>query len=275
MDSSIQTVLSLAVLRLLRPLVRILLRNGMAFHAFAELAKKVYVDVAFDEFAPEGKKQTVSSVSVMTGLTRKEVKRLAEMEPAGSLEAGQRYNRAVRVISGWLNDPLFHDTAGRPADLPVDEGEASFALLVKKYSGDIPTQAMLRALERAGSITRLDETVRLVRHAYVPAEDPADKIHILGTDVAELTDTIAHNLAVPADERRFQRKVSYDGVTPEDARHCEAMTNERAQALLEELDRWLAAHQGSAAAHPEDRPLKTVSVGIYYYEKESPEEDAQ
>jgi len=93
-----------AVRRLLRPLVRILLRNGVAYGALAELIRKVYVDVAYEEFSPAGKKQTVSRVSGLTGLTRKEVKRLAEMEETDSVSGQERYNRAVRVIGGWMKD---------------------------------------------------------------------------------------------------------------------------------------------------------------------------
>ena len=66
MSESIQLVLANAILTLLKPLVRILLRNGVAYGSFAELAKKTYVDVAFEELAPPGKKQTISRVSALT-----------------------------------------------------------------------------------------------------------------------------------------------------------------------------------------------------------------
>ena len=81
MTEPIQKTLARALHTMLRPLVRILLRNGIAYGSFAELAKKTYVEVAFEDFAPEGKKQTVSRVSALTGLTRKEVKRLLESDP--------------------------------------------------------------------------------------------------------------------------------------------------------------------------------------------------
>ncbi|MGD8937424.1 MAG: DUF6502 family protein, partial [Thiogranum sp.] len=98
MPDSVQQALTRALLTLLKPLVRILLRNGIAYGSFAELAKKTYVDVAFEAFAPTGKKQTVSLASAVTGLTRKETKRLHEMESPDPDSSEQRYNRAVRVI---------------------------------------------------------------------------------------------------------------------------------------------------------------------------------
>ena len=190
MKKKLDKALSAAVLRLMRPLVRILLRNGMAYGNLAELVRKVYVDVAWREFAPEGKKQTVSRVSALTGLTRKEVRRLLDEGMSATAPDQERYNRAIRVISGWINDRRFLDSDGKSADLPVEGKQKSFALLVKDYSGDIPTQAMLSMLEEAGSIRMVNGKVRLARRAYVPSGDSAEKIEILGSDVFELVSTI-------------------------------------------------------------------------------------
>ena len=74
--------LSAATLRLLRPLVRILLRNNVSHRTFAELAKVAYVEVANAEFGIVGKKQTVSRIAILSGLTRKEVQRLLAQTPA-------------------------------------------------------------------------------------------------------------------------------------------------------------------------------------------------
>ncbi|HFD79496.1 MAG TPA: hypothetical protein ENK05_03735 [Gammaproteobacteria bacterium] len=261
MSDSIQQTLSRSVLAILRPLVRILLRNGIAYGSFAELAKKVYVDVAFDEFAPDGRKQTISRVSALTGLTRKEAKRLHELEHPLQSGSEQRYNRAVRVISGWLNDDEFQAGDGRTAELPVEGERGSFAALVRKYSGDVPTQSMLAVLQSAGVIERDEERVRLVKHAYVPGNDPVDKLAILGTDTCELISTIDHNIVSDPQRLRFQRKVSDQRLRKDALPAFEALSAEKAQALLEELDAWLAEHQ---VADGEDGHY--VSLGIYYYE---------
>ncbi|MBI5462315.1 MAG: hypothetical protein HY941_09040 [Gammaproteobacteria bacterium] len=263
--------LSIAIVTLLRPLVRILLRNGVAYGTFAELAKKAYADVAFDDFGDAGRKQTVSRVSALTGLTRKEVKRLLELPALYDAELDRRYNRAVRVISGWLNDHEFLGADAQPARLPVDGEHGSFAALVRRYSGDIPTQAMLAVLARADCVVREDEGIRLTRHAYIPAGDPIDKVRILGTDVGELVTTIDHNLTNAAD-LRFQRKVSDAHVASGAVPAFRALSAERAQALLEELDAWLAQHAVGAETADANETPRYVSLGIYYYESEPPAE---
>ena len=253
-------ILTETIYRVMRPLARILLRNGVSFHTFAEVAKKAFVDIAFEEFGTPGRKQTISRVSALTGLTRKETKRLQELGRIIDEQAMQRYNRAVRVLSGWLNDPEFQDDGGRPAILPVEGGSGSFHALVRKYSGDIPTQAMLAVLENAGSVVRENGRVRLVRAAYLPADDPEEGLRILGTDTAELVATIDHNLRVSPESRWFQRKVSNARVHPEALGEFRALTAARAQALLEELDEWLTRNEA------EGEETCYASLGIHYHE---------
>src|ERR1700704_2002627 len=93
-------VLTAALERILRPLFRVVLRNNMSFRAFLDIAKQTYVEVAATEFRIPGKKQSVSRIALLSGLTRKDVQRLLEAPAANDSEAGERYNRAARVVAG-------------------------------------------------------------------------------------------------------------------------------------------------------------------------------
>ena len=265
MSEKIQQTLSLAALSILRPLVRILLRNGVAYGSFAELAKKVYVDVAFEEFTPDTKKQSISRVSALTGLTRKEAKRLHELEHTDSHRSEQRYNRAVRVISGWVNDKEFHDALGQAESLPIEGAKASFSALVKKYSGDVPTQSMLSVLISASAIEKTGDRVHLIQRAYVPGKDPADKLSILGSDTAELISTIDHNLVSDEKDLHFQRKVSNHHIQADVIPEFQAFSAQKAQQLLEQFDAWLSEHEVDSGEQDSDQG-HYVSLGIYYYE---------
>lgn len=272
MKDTLQYSLRGAVVTLFRPLCKVLIRNGIAWGTFAEWVKKVYVDVAYEEFGEPGKKQTISRVSALTGLFRREAKRLRELANDGTDRPADRYNRAVRVISGWVNDPHFQDTSGNPAALPPDDGQASFSALVKKYSGDIPTQAMLSVLKTAGSVTETPAgDIQLIKHAYIPGNDPVDKIHILGTDVAELIATIDHNLTAQPGDLFFQRKVSNGAIDRAALAEFHDLAAEKAQALLEELDLWLARHE---VDNPKAGEGAYVSLGIFYSEHRGSEENA-
>ncbi len=182
----IQNTLAHAVFKLLRPLARILLKHGISYGEFAEIAKMSFVDVAEKEFLIEGRKQSVSRVCVLTGIHRKDVNRLRDrlldddidLEPLG---------RAARVIGGWLSDTEFQTKAGRPAQLPFDGDTASFAALVKRYSGDMPVRAVLDELKRAGTVD-VSQTgkLKLITEGYVPKKSGEQLIQVLGICAGDL-----------------------------------------------------------------------------------------
>lgn len=255
-------------MRLLRPLVRVLLRHAVPYGAFEDLAKRVYVETALADFAIPGKKPSISRASILTGLTRKDVQRLVAEPEDGSADVGERYNRAARVLTGWVRDPDFLDADGAPRALP-GEGALSFGALVRRHSGDMPTRAVLDELLRVGAVRMRDDGLyEPVTRAYVPQQGTLDKLNILGSDVADLIDTIDHNLQHGADDPRFQRKVMYHSIRVQALPAFRKLSAAQAQALLEKLDRWLAANDTDPA--PADNPgaeRARVGLGIYYFEE--------
>lgn len=238
----------------------------MAFGAFEELAKRVYVDVALTEFGIPGKKPSISRASILSGLTRKEVQRLVAVPAARAADGDEHYNRAARVLSGWVRGADFVDTDREPRALDV-EGEQGFAGLVRRYSGDMPARAVLDELLRVGAVRRRDDgRVELLARAYVPRQDDSEKLHILGHDVAELIATIDHNLGDGSSAPRYQRKVMYQGLPAQLLPEFRKLSAAQAQALLEKLDGWLAARVDVAAPVPAESAR--VSLGIYYFEEQ-------
>ena len=260
--------ISAAVLRLLRPLVRILLRNGVSYGTFSDLAKWVYVDVASKEFDIRGRKQSISRVSVITGLSRKEVMRVQQLPRPDDRASSERYNRAARVITAWRRERDFLDAEGEPASLPMLGSAATFSELVKRYSGDVPARAILDELIRIGAVERLEDgKVRLLTQAYIPESSEADKLHILGTDVGHLISTIGHNLKPDPIAPFFQRKVAYDNLPDEVLPKFRKLSAKRAQTLLEKMDRWLAQSDRDVNPNVEGTGRNRAGVGVYYFEE--------
>ena len=260
--------LSAAVLRLLRPLVRILLRNGVSYSTFADFVKWVYVDVASLEFGIEGRKQTTSRVSVITGLSRKEVLRVRLLPRPDDRETTEKYNRAARVIAAWRRDKKYLDAEGNPAPLPMGGSDVSFTKLVKDFSGDVPVRATLDELIRVGAVKRLEDgSVCLLTRTYVPAHSDADKLHILGTDVALLVSTIDHNLNPGSMGPFYQRKVAYDNLPDEVLPEFRKYSAKKAQLYLENLDRWLSQHDRDDTPLVKGSGRNRAGIGIYYFEE--------
>lgn len=262
-----------ALYRILRPMARLLLRNGIPFAEFAELVRRAYVDAALEDFSDNRKKPTDSRAAVMTGLTRKEVKRQREIlagEHAGGLDA-RHENRASRVVSGWVHDSAYQTSDGEPAALAFD-GPLSFSELVKRYSGDMTPRAVLEELERVGVVaTGESGQLTLRQRAYVPAGDSEEMLQIFGEDVSDLIATIDHNLvgSEGSSQPLFQRTLVYNNVPPEVMARWRRYAAQQSQTMLEQLDKWLGPYDRDIAGHGESQATGDAvrtGVGIFYFE---------
>ncbi|MDA1195085.1 MAG: DUF6502 family protein [Planctomycetota bacterium] len=263
--------LAAALDRLLEPLVEVLLRGGVPHRAFADLAKRAYVRVAEREGAADGRAPSVSSLAVRTGLTRKEVSRLRNLPPPPPEETSARYNRAARVLTGWVRDERFQ-AGGEPIDLEFDGEGATFATLVRAYAGDVPPRAVLDELERVGVVERTEAgRVRLLRRGYLPRRGEAERLQILGADVAGLIGTIRRNLDAEPDDAFFQRKVFYDNLAAGALPALRALSAREGQALLERLDAFMAEHDLDVHPDPGEAGGRRAGIGLYYFE-EPPQE---
>lgn len=236
-----------ALVRILRPLARMLLRNGVSYKAFAELAKRVFVEVAREEFRIPGRKQSDSRVSVITGLSRKEVKRVRAEPGTGDENVLRLHNRASRVIYGWLNDTQYQDAQGRPLPLAVESrAEPNFIDLVRRYSGDAPPRAVMDELERMQATARLDDgRLRLVvREQTELGREDQDKLHFLGEAVEAVIHSVDRHwqeAGGPHFHGLVAREVSVDGPAVERLRE---FAREEAPAVLQPLDHKLAEEPG-------------------------------
>ncbi len=261
--SLIPEVIQNTMIRILKPLIRILLRNGIAYATFADIARKIYVDTGFEEAQRRQQKQTVSNVSILTGINRKEVKRLREALAYDSDQSLKKFNRTVRVIAGWQHDEEFLDKDHEPRDLKLEGAKGSFTSLVKKYSGDMPVVAMLNALLDSKNIKVIDNgNIQLVNTNYLPVTDSDKKLNILGIDTAEFIDTIDHNINIEHPEDAwFQRKASNTQVSCKALSKIKQRLNKKAQQLLEDID----ADFSDNETNDEDSSCN-VSVGIYFHQ---------
>lgn len=267
MEMNIEKTLAAAILKILLRLSRILLRNGVSFRSFVDMAKWAYVHVAMREFGIDGRKQSTSRVSIITGLSRKEVSQLRKMKTPLDTVALERYNRASRVISGWKNDARFTDHSGRPENLFFDAGERSFSDLVKAYSGDATPRAVLDELIRVGAVEiGNDSSIGLVSKAYIPFNDAPGMLSILGTDVAYLIATIDHNIVNTSDPF-FQRKVLYDNLPAEALPKLNQSIREQGQQLLEKVNKQLLKQDRDVNPAKGGTGRYLAGVGIYYFEE--------
>jgi len=268
MTVSIKTVLAKATIKILKPLVKVLMRNEISHGEFAEFAKRAYMEVAYEHFSIPGRKTTYSRVAILTGLNRKEIVRLTQQDASEIQPRKGTTNRALRVVTGWLNDPEFLDRKQRPKTLPIRGDSASFRALAIRYSGDITARAILEELKRLGvaKITAEEDRVQLLSSGYIPQKDKSEQIEIMSISVADLLETTAFNLEHEKKELRFQRQLIHRDVPESIVKEFKTYSHQQSSALLSDMNQWLI-HRMSQEPHDAEKPVKRVGVGIYYFEE--------
>lgn len=268
METAINNTVQACVARLLKPLLRVLLRYGVPYGVFSDIAKRIYVDLAMEEFAIPGRIPSISRASVITGMSRKEILRVRRLPDLSDDGVKDNRSRATRVISGWVRDRTFAKRPGDAGSLPYEGAKRSFTQLVRKYSGDVPARALLDELLRVGAVERLENgQINLRARAYVPSEGDEEKISILGDHVADLVRTIDHNLQSPNQKSLLQLRVSYDNLPSEPLERFRKSSSKRAIGLLEHFDKQLSGMDRDL--NPDSRGSGRVRAGfsIFYFEE--------
>ena len=261
MTEALENHLLRAARRILRPVVRILLRNGITATAFQELARKVFVDVAFEEFGIDGKPQTLARVSVITGLNRKEVSRLHKLDSVTEADRAW-WNRAGTVLAGWMTDEYFQTKAGYPIDLPFSGASPNFTELVKKYSGDMYPRSVADELLRLGAVETVDDRLRMSNRGYAPDMDPTAMVDILGMDTSEFIETIDHNIQAPPQDKLLQVKVLANNLPEKHLAAFNQYSKRVSMSALDEIVHWLNEHDSGKDQSGDDARF-AVGVGMF------------
>lgn len=258
-----RSALQKAVSKLLNPLVRLLLRNGLTYSEFAEIAKSAYVRVALKDFSVPGRKPSQTRVSVLTGLHRHEVAKILKAD-GGQDSHSARHHRAARIISAWLADPRFNDD-GIPNVLNID---SEFAVLVADYGADVTTRAVLDELVRVGAVNvKKGKRLELLVRAFTPSDSDEDLIHILGDSVTDLLSTLDHNLASDASSRRLQMSVVHSNLPNESLRNIELISRDKAMSFLEDLNQFFATQDRDSNPRVIGTGRNRAGIGLYYFQQ--------
>jgi hypothetical protein len=254
--------------RLLRPLIKLCIRSGMTFPMLAQLLRELFVNVAEHDFALDGKEQTDSRVSLLTGIHRKEVARL---RGAGAPvnETPATLSRTSAIIARWIAAPEFTDKRGDPLPLPrTADGDApSFEALVASVTKDVRPRAVLDEwLDRNLVTVNGDQEIVLVNAGLVPQGDDDRKWHYLGRNLHDHVAAAAENVAT-ASPPFLERAVHYDGLSHKLAKRLESRSRELAMEALKTANR-----EANRAVAKDKGGNSRWNFGVYVYsESEEPD----
>jgi hypothetical protein len=258
---------ALTALRLaLRPLVGMLLRNGVTVQEAGEVFKQTYVEVARKDYGVHGRPTNSSRVAILTGMSRREVKRVVDALDEGEPEAIEKMNSATRVLGGWHTDADFSDGEGNPAPLDFAGDDKSFAELCRVYAADIPPTAMLKELSRVGAVVETaNGSYAAAMRYYIPESQDPDAVLRAGSVLEDLGNTVTFNLDRDKDAEaptRFEGRATNASVRASAANKFREYLEKEAQEMLERTDAWLARHEQAPESSRQERRVR-LGLGLY------------
>jgi len=264
-----------ALLHLLRPLVRLLLANHITYPFLTSLLKTVYLEIADHEFEIEGRRQTASRLSLITGLHRKDIRRLRgvsaeDFKPPASVSLG------ARLLARWTLSDEFTDEKGRPLALrrSSEAGDTpSFEQLVYSVSKDIRARSVLDGLLRLGVVeVDIDGSVRPVVDAFIPAKGFDEKAHYFGRNLHDHIAASTHNLSGEAPPM-LERSVYYEGLSRESLAELSGLSEKLGMRTLQEINRRARKLKERDEASGQRRRRHRMNFGIYFFQTQEDDAD--
>jgi hypothetical protein len=255
-----------AIRRTLRPLVRLMLASGATYPLLSELLKGLFVEVADREFRLGNKVPTDSRVSLISGVHRKDVRRLRSADRPTAELVPETVSFGGKLVTTWLTDERFLDDTGRPRPLSKTRApgdQAGFEDLVADRSTDIRPRVVLDEWLRLG-IVHIDSQDRLVLNtdAFVPQAGLEEKLyffaHNLHDHAAAATDNLLGNGAP-----QLERSLTYDGLTEGGIALLDARARQLGNRMLQELNRLASAREDAQATST--APRRRFTCGVYFY----------
>ncbi len=264
-------------LLVLRPIVRMLIRFGIGYREFSEVVKTAFVDVASTDFGIRGRPTNISRVAVMTGLTRKEVRRVRDELQDGKHVVTVRNTPLWRILHNWYTKADFLDDKGLPAVLPFEGAEPSFSHLVRVTGGDIPPGAIRTELKRVGAVEETESgSLRVLKRTFLPSDSHENLVESLVQCVYPLMSTICHNTNPELSEDSWPNKTAFSNlVRPSEVNRLRRISRDQIVNFASTIDDILSSYEvlREMDGNADSNDNASIYVGAFYFEDKSGRSD--
>ena len=256
-----------AARRLMRPLVRLMMQSGLTFPVLADALRRLFVEIAANDLLPDPKARTDSRISLLTGVHRKEIRRLREM-PVDSVDAPDIVTLVSQIVARWAGGAPFIDADGRPRPLVriAREGAGpSFDELVASVTSDVRPRAVLDDLLGHGVVFMdAEDRVQLNTVAFIPRPGGEEQLFYFARNLHDHVAAAVANIGAPGAPPFLDRSVHYDRLTPAQVETLREYAREAAMRVLLDINR---RAQELTEATPETDAAEPgrINFGIYVF----------
>ncbi|MCK4675156.1 MAG: hypothetical protein KAT61_04525 [Gammaproteobacteria bacterium] len=262
-----QAALVKAVKRLCKPLIRLLIEKGITFTQFRELMKELYVEVADQHFSLDDKKPSDSRIFVLTGIHRKDIKRIRQQGEQGEQKITSSASLSGEIIARWSSMPEYLDDKGKPRQL-LKSGKGNdvgFDQLVSSVNKDVRSRVILEEWLRLNVIRLKDDYVVLNKSAFVTNKEFKEMAYYLGHNVHDHMASCVNNI-LEENEPMLERSVYYASLTISSVNKLKAIASKKGNDLLQHLNK--QAIKLYDADKDKDDATHRMRLGVYWYQKQ-------
>lgn len=269
-SSNTKQLIFKALSKVLSALVRLVVRQGITYPELTELLKRAYVEEVQKDLKHNAERVTLSRISIVSGVHRKDVKRLTEIESEHPFHEFEKVSLTSRLVSLWMGDSQYIDDKGDPLPLPKS-GEKSFESLVRSVSSDIRPRTILDEWLQQGLIYQQTERFCLNINALFPSEDIATKVAFFARNTSDHISACEHNLrgTLPPFP---ERSVFYNRLSKDSVQQLQTLASNESQTLIVKVNKLAQTLAKQDDASTEKTNHRFI-LGTYFYRKEEESDD--
>jgi hypothetical protein len=205
-----KSLLAECLLGLLRPIVKLCLKNTLKIQDLTEIIKIAFIEEAKNLALNQNEKPTSSKLSVMTGVHRRDVMRLA----SDDFSPKQTGNIVVKVVGHWIEN--YKNANGSIGKLTFGSDVSEFSQMVREISKDLHPQSILSELIRIGQVVVVKDKLELKNRVFNPKGDFKKAFGILAQDCNDLIFCVEENLLSNQVVPNLHMRTEYDRVICDD-----------------------------------------------------------
>jgi hypothetical protein len=260
-----QIALVKAVATLCRPLIRLLIEKGMTFPQFRELMKELYIEVADEHFSLDGMKPSDSRIFVLTGIHRKDIKRIRQQSEQENSQITSSASLGGEIIARWTSMPAYLDKKGRPRQLlkSSNDDDPGFEQLVSGVSKDVRPKVILEEWLRLNIVKIKDDYIILNKSAFVTNKEFSEMAYYLGHNIHDHIASCVNNILDESDPM-LERSVYYASLTADSVKQLNTIASKRGNDLLQYMNK--EAIKLYDADKNKDDAIYRMRLGVYWYQ---------
>ena len=253
------SLLKQAIKQVLKPLVRFLIQKQFTLPTLVELVKSAYVEVAEKDFSLDGKAPTDSRINLLTGVHRKDVKRLRDLND--EQKHSEHLSIHSLILASWMSESPYAKN-NEPKALPIT-GKNSFESLADSYTRqNIRASNILENWLELGWVTKDENNfVHLNVDTLQENQLGEDQLYFFSQNLSDHLSTSTQNLV--SKDKLLERAVFYNHLTEESVFKIRSSSKEKAIILLRELNKEALSLQKQDKN--KDGAIHRFRFGSYFY----------